>query len=124
MDKLGHGASGSVFKVYHEPTKKYMALKSINVFDQGKRKQLVNDLRSLKKNQCPFLVKFFGAYYEEGDVKIALELMELGSLGSMLKLVKEENEKNEIPNTIPILSEQIIANIAFQVLNGLAFLHV
>lgn len=124
LEKLGHGASGSVFKVFHKPTKKYMALKSINVFDQGKRRQLVNDLKSLKKNKWPFLVKFYGAYYEEGDVKIALELMDLGSLGSILKLAKEENTKNGISNAFPVIPEGVIANIAVQILNGLAYLHI
>lgn len=95
-----------------------MALKSINVFDQAKRRQLVNDLKSLYKNQCPFLVEFFGAYYEEGNVKIALELMDLGSLGGIVKLT------NKQVKSIPKVPETVIASIAQQILNGLAFIHI
>ena len=86
-EKLGTGASGNVYKALHKPSGKYMALKSINVFDQAKRRQLVNDLKSLFGNQWPFLVRFYGAYYEEGNVKIALELMELGSLGGIINTI-------------------------------------
>jgi len=93
-EKLGTGASGNVYKALHKPTGEYMALKSINVFDQAKRRQLVNDLKSLFGNQCPFLVRFYGAYYEEGNVKIALELMELGSLSNIVKVIlKHRKEK-------------------------------
>ena len=49
---LGNGASGYVYLATHKKTGQQMALKSINVFDQGKRRQLVNDLRSLQKNDC------------------------------------------------------------------------
>ena len=53
---LGNGASGYVYLATHRVSGQKMALKSINVFDTGKRRQLVNDLRSLQKNECPFLV--------------------------------------------------------------------
>jgi serine/threonine protein kinase len=115
---VGVGASGHVYKALHNPSGDFMALKSINVFDQAKRRQLVNDLKSLYKNQCPFLVEFFGAYYEEGNVKIALELMDLGSLGGIVKLT------NKQVKTIPKISESVIASIAQQILNGLAFIHI
>jgi hypothetical protein len=53
---LGNGASGYVYLATHRMTGQKMALKSINVFDTGKRHQLINDLRSLKEHNCPFLV--------------------------------------------------------------------
>ncbi|CAI2373339.1 unnamed protein product [Moneuplotes crassus] len=118
VEKLGIGASGHVYKALHKPSGEYMAIKSINVFDQAKRRQLVNDLKSLYKNQCPFLVKFYGAYYEEGYVKIALELMELGSLGGIIKMI------NKNKSMIPKVPEEVIASIAQQTLNGLAYLHL
>ena len=42
---LGNGASGYVYAAIHRPTGRKVALKSINVFDKGKRHQLVNDLK-------------------------------------------------------------------------------
>ena len=41
-----------------------------------------NDLKVLQDNNCPFLVKFYGAFYQEGTVKLVLEYMNLGSLGN------------------------------------------
>jgi len=49
-EKVGTGASGHVYRALHIPTGRYVAIKSINVFDQAKRRQLVNDLKSLYKN--------------------------------------------------------------------------
>jgi len=87
---IGNGASGYVYKAIHKPTGKALALKSINVFDKPKRHQLVNDLRALHKNNCPFLVEFYGALYDEGSVKVALEYMNMGCLKSLAKLAKKD----------------------------------
>ena len=38
LDRLGRGASAAVFKASYTPTGEIFALKSINVFDQAKRK--------------------------------------------------------------------------------------
>mmetsp|Transcript_3868 Transcript_3868/g.2591 ORF Transcript_3868/g.2591 Transcript_3868/m.2591 type:complete len:132 (+) Transcript_3868:323-718(+) len=83
---IGNGASGYVYRGIHKPTGRPIALKSINVHDKGKRHQMINDLRSLSNHDCPFLIKFYGALYEEGSVKVALELMDMGSLKSVLSL--------------------------------------
>ena len=85
---LGNGASGYVYAAIHKPTGRKVALKRINVFDKGKRHQLINDLRSLSKHECPFLITFFGAMFDEGSVKVALELMDIGSLKDVVKLAK------------------------------------
>lgn len=61
---LGNGASGYVYLATHKQSGQKMALKSINVFDTGKRHQLINDLRSLKDHNCPFLIQFLGAMFD------------------------------------------------------------
>jgi serine/threonine protein kinase len=40
-----------------------------------------NDLKTLQENNYPLLVKFYGAFFYEGTVKLVLEYIELGSLG-------------------------------------------
>lgn len=85
---LGNGASGYVYAAVIKSTGLKVALKSINVFDKGKRHQLVNDLRSLSQHKCPFLIQFHGAMFDEGSVKVALELMDIGSLKDVVKLAK------------------------------------
>ena len=86
---LGNGASGYVYAAVHKPTGRKVALKRINVFDKGKRHQLINDLRSLSKHECPFLITFYGAMFDEGSVKVALELMDIGSLKDVVTLSKK-----------------------------------
>ena len=62
-----------------------MAIKSINIYDKPKRLQLANELCSLNSaSMCHFLIHFYGAYYDEGSVKIALEYMDFGSLRTLI----------------------------------------
>jgi serine/threonine protein kinase len=82
---LGNGAAGYVYAAVHKPTGRKVAIKSINVFDKGKRHQLINDLRSLANHTCPFLVQFYGAIFQEGFVKVLLEMMDLGSLDKVIE---------------------------------------
>ena len=91
---LGNGSSGYVYLATHRTTGQKMALKSIDVYDKGKRRQLVNDLRSLQKHNCPFLVQFMGAMFDQGTVKIALEYMDLGTLNSLKNMALAKDGKN------------------------------
>jgi serine/threonine protein kinase len=105
--KLGIGASGSVFLAVYKPTGLTVAIKSINIYDKAKRKQFKNDLKVLWDNNCPFLIKFFGAFFEEGSIKLVLEYMDLGSLDKVITKIKKQ------PKWIP--SEAILSKITQQV---------
>lgn len=98
-----------------------MALKSINAFDKHKRHQLINDLRSLHKNSCPFLVEFCGALFEEGSVKVALEYMNMGSLKNIIKLAKKNPKWAEGK---PLLPEPVLSKMTQQILAGLCYLNI
>mmetsp|Transcript_1563 Transcript_1563/g.3336 ORF Transcript_1563/g.3336 Transcript_1563/m.3336 type:complete len:342 (-) Transcript_1563:838-1863(-) len=108
--KIGSGASAIVSLAVHRPTGMQLAVKSINAYDKEKRRQLMNDIHALENAECPFLVKFYGAYYEEGLIRVALELMDCGSLADII-------EKS------PVLPEPILARIAQQIIGGLMYLH-
>lgn len=107
---LGNGASGYVYAAVHKPTGRKVALKRINVFDKGKRHQLINDLRSLSKHDCPFLIQFFGAMFDEGSVKVALELMNIGSLKDVVTLAKKDPQWNETSQK-PCVPEPVAAKM-------------
>ena len=70
----------------------------------------MNDLRSLCNHTCPFLVKFYGALFDEGAVKVALELMDMGSLKDIMKLAKKDPEWDERAQK-PLVPEPIMAKI-------------
>lgn len=76
-------------------------------------KIFLNDrLESLKGNYIEFsnhIVQVHGAYYDEGSIRIIMELMDAGSLRGILNMAKKMN------STAPIISEPYLANIAYQV---------
>jgi mitogen-activated protein kinase kinase 1 len=108
--KIGSGASAIVNLGVHRPTGLVLAVKSINAYDTEKRRQLMKDIKALENSECAFLVKYYGAYYDEGSCRLVLEFMDAGSLADLIK-------KN------PIVPEGVIALIAQQVLMGLMYLH-
>jgi serine/threonine protein kinase len=93
----------------HGPTRTPLALKIINLFDRSKREQLIREIVALYDAQCPNLITFYGAFYREGTITIALEYMDGGSLANVISQV----------GPIP---EEVLGNIAYQILWGLAYL--
>lgn len=107
---IGRGSTSIVLSAVHAPTKTRLALKVINLFEKGKREQLIREIITLYDAQCPNLINFYGAFHREGSITIALEYMDGGSLANVIEQV----------GPIP---EYVLASIAFQVLWGLAYLH-
>jgi serine/threonine protein kinase len=63
---------------------------SINIYDKNKRKQLKTDLLTLQDIDCPYIVRFYGAFFSEGMVKLAIEYMDLGSLDKIIDRIKNK----------------------------------
>jgi len=105
---LGKGACGMVYEARIKSTNTLVALKTINVYDKERRHQLINDLRSLSDHKCPFLISFHGALYEEGQVRIALELMNIGSLSTLMKLALKDPEWSAGK---PLIPEPVMSKI-------------
>ena len=93
---VGKGSAGLVYHGTYTKLGKEVAIKCINFYDKEKRKQLLNDLRSLTAMSvvdsqgvlsipCPFLVNFYGGFLEEGTVKVVLEFMDKGTLRDAIK---------------------------------------
>jgi mitogen-activated protein kinase kinase 1 len=106
---IGRGCSSVVIHGSHTPTGTPLALKVINLFDKSKREQLIREIITLYDAQCPNLITFYGAFYREGAITIALEYMNGGSLANVL-------------NQIGPVPESVLANVAYQILWGLAYL--
>lgn len=122
---LGRGASCVVQEALYLPENKKVAIKTINIYDRDKRHQIMNDLRILLKNsiqdensgyECSFIVKLYGAYFDQGSVKVILELMDVGSLENILGFYKAAKLK-------PKINEDVLAKMALQILCGLSYLH-
>ena len=106
---IGKGASSIVKQAFHKPTQTYLALKTLNVYDKSKRDQLIKEIQGLYYTVCPSIITFYGAYYEDGRITIALEFMNGGSLDNVLAQV----------GWVP---DRALAGMMFQVLWGLAYL--
>jgi len=110
---LGRGSCAVVYKCYNTSKRQFVALKVINIFEQEKRRQLAKELNTfMSAAKNPFLINFFGAYFEEGSISLVLEYMDNGSLQDLIE------------RTGRGLPEHLNPNIARQVLEGLKFLHV
>eukprot|EP01017_Pseudomicrothorax_dubius_P038417 TRINITY_DN5753_c0_g1_i2.p1 TRINITY_DN5753_c0_g1~~TRINITY_DN5753_c0_g1_i2.p1 ORF type:complete len:260 (-),score=47.85 TRINITY_DN5753_c0_g1_i2:465-1244(-) len=126
---LGKGGAGYVMEGIYNPENVPIAIKAVNIYDKDKRHQVMNDLKLFiedkgrnKEDEAFFneyFVQVYGAYFDEGMVKIVLELMDVGSLRDILKFMIE-NRGGEVP----LLGEPILAKVTRQILRALEFLHV
>ena len=98
--------------------------------DKEKRAQLLNDLKLLVFNPsktgniCDNLVQLYGAYFEEGNIKLILELMDVGSFRDILNMRKDLMGSSRIEERIIALVLKQVGPADYQMLVGLKFLHV
>lgn len=112
LHNIGHGSSGVVQKVLHVPSDSVLALKVIAVeADEAKRKQILLELKTLHESMHPSIVSFYGAFYREGAVHVALEYMD----ASLLDISRSQGGVQ--------LPEAVLSAIAVPVLNGLIYMH-
>ncbi|KAK7314677.1 hypothetical protein VNO77_33204 [Canavalia gladiata] len=110
---LGHGNGGTVYKVRHKVTSNIYALKVIHSdADSTTRRRALSETIILSRTtDCPHVVRYHGSFEKpSGDVEILMEYVDGGTLETALK------------NT-GTFSEQRLASVARDILNGLAHLH-
>lgn len=113
--EIGRGAYGTVNKMYHEASGTIMAVKRIrSTVDEKEQSQLLMDLQVvMKSNDCPFIVKFYGALFKEGDCWICMELMSI-SLDKFYKSIHSTLLQN--------IPEDIMGKITVATLKALNYL--
>ncbi|KAK2156987.1 hypothetical protein LSH36_201g04015 [Paralvinella palmiformis] len=113
--EIGRGNYGTVNKMYHEKSNTIMAVKRIrSTVEEKEQKQLLMDLDVvMRSNDCPFIVRFYGALFKEGDCWICMELMSI-SLDKFYKFVH-----GTLHSRIP---ESIIGKVAVATVNALNYL--
>jgi serine/threonine protein kinase len=78
MEVVGKGSSGYVRKAFRKRTNEVLALKVINVFEIEKRKQMMQEILMMCDAKCDSLIRFHGAFYNEGAISVVLEYMTAG----------------------------------------------
>ena len=111
---LGHGACSKVYKVLHVPSLRILAQKVVPIFDEQKRRQIVQELHVLH-NSCSArhrIVNFYDAFIDpgEGSISILVEYMDGGSL-------------QDVVDSGGCAHETVLANMAWRILSGLVHLH-
>lgn len=111
LNEIGAGNGGVVDKVLHTPTDQVMARKVIHIeANPAIRRNIMTELQTLEKCKSPYIVSCYGAFMEEGDISVCMELMDVGALDSILK-------RNGA------VREDILAQITLSVLRGLVYLY-
>ncbi|KAJ4838771.1 Mitogen-activated protein kinase kinase 9 [Turnera subulata] len=111
---LGHGSSGTVYKVREKKSSQVYALKIVHGNnDPEVCRQLFREMDILRRTtDSPYIVKCYGIEEKPwGDTGMVMEYMDLGTLDTLCK---------ELGGT---LSEEKVAHVARQVVNGLSYLH-
>ncbi|XP_065196761.1 dual specificity mitogen-activated protein kinase kinase 7-like [Sycon ciliatum] len=113
MDKLGqigHGATGSVLKMLHRPSKKLMACKvMMRSANEDEQKRVLMDLFVMINHNCPYIVESYGSIISQQDVYICMELMST-CLGNLMK-----KYRRPVP-------EPIVGRVAVCVVHALDYL--
>ncbi|XP_074579747.1 mitogen-activated protein kinase kinase 5-like [Curcuma longa] len=107
LRRIGSGSGGTVWMVRHRPTGRDYALKVIyGNHEEAVRRQILQEIKILRTADNPFVVRCLAMYDHGGEIQILLEFMDGGSLEGCR-----------------IASEPFLAEVARQVLAGLAYLH-
>ncbi|XP_053784508.1 dual specificity mitogen-activated protein kinase kinase 5 isoform X3 [Desmodus rotundus] len=105
-DTLGHGNGGTVYKAYHVPSGKILAVKVILLdITLELQKQIMSELEILYKCDSSYIIGFYGAFFVENRISICTEFMDGGSL--------------DVYRKIP---EHVLGRIAGAVVKGLTYL--
>ncbi|XP_044487691.1 mitogen-activated protein kinase kinase 5-like [Mangifera indica] len=106
LNRVGSGCGGTVYKVVHRPTSRVFALKVIyGNHDDAVRRQILREIEILRDVDHPNVVKCHDMFDHNGEIQVLLEFMDGGSLeGSRIS------------------QENLLSDLARQVLSGLSYL--
>ncbi|XP_067827447.1 dual specificity mitogen-activated protein kinase kinase 5 isoform X5 [Heptranchias perlo] len=105
-DILGHGNGGTVYKAYHVPSGKILAVKVIPLdITLELQKQIMSELEILYKCDSSYIIGFYSAFFVENRISICTEFMDGGSL--------------DVYRKIP---EHVLGRISVAVVKGLTYL--
>ena len=110
---LGSGSFGVVKLVEHARSGEQFALKvlqAVDLDDVVARRQVLMEISALFSCACPYVVRFYGAFFVDRRINLCLEFMDGGSL-------------REVCDTVGWIPEDILALIARAVLRALHYLH-
>merc|ERR1719244_2482533 len=109
MEKIGQGASGTVYTAIETATGIEVAIKQMNLQQQPKKELIINEIIVMKSNKHPNVVNFLDAYLVNEELWVTMEYLPGGSLTDVV--------------TETCMDEGQIAAVCREVLQALDFLH-
>jgi len=109
MEKIGQGASGTVYTAIETATGCEVAIKQMNLQQQPKKELIINEIIVMKSNKHPNVVNFLDAYLVNEELWVTMEYLPGGSLTDVV--------------TETCMDEGQIAAVCREVLQALDFLH-
>ncbi|CAB3400381.1 unnamed protein product [Caenorhabditis bovis] len=109
VDKIGSGASGSVYTAIEISTEAEVAIKQMNLKDQPKKELIINEILVMRENKHANIVNYLDSYLVGEELWVVMEYLAGGSLTDVVTECQME--------------EGMIAAVCREVLQALEFLH-
>lgn len=109
MDKIGQGASGTVYTAIESSTGMEVAIKQMNLNQQQKKELIINEILVMRENKHPNVVNYLDSYLVSDELWVVMEYLPGGSLTDVV--------------TETCMDEGQIAAVCREVLQALEFLH-
>ncbi|GFY17235.1 hypothetical protein TNCV_1090111 [Trichonephila clavipes] len=109
MERIGVGASGTVYTAIESATGMEVAIKQMNLPQQPKKELIVNEILVMRENKHPNIVNYLDSYIVGEELWVIMEYLPGGSLTDVV--------------TETCMAEGQIAAVCREVLQALQFLH-
>ncbi|CAH1781149.1 unnamed protein product [Owenia fusiformis] len=109
MEKIGQGASGTVYIAIEVATGREVAIKQMNLSQQPKKELIINEILVMRENQNPNIVNYLNSYLVGEELWVVMEYLAGGSLTDVV--------------TETCMDEGQIASVCRETLQALEFLH-
>ncbi|KAM5181805.1 serine/threonine-protein kinase PAK 1 [Mantella aurantiaca] len=109
FEKIGQGASGTVYIAVEVATGQEVAIKQMNLQQQPKKELIINEILVMRENKNPNIVNYLDSYLVGDELWVVMEYLAGGSLTDVV--------------TETVMDEGQIAAVCRECLQALEFLH-
>uniref|UniRef100_A0A8C9WKD7 non-specific serine/threonine protein kinase n=1 Tax=Scleropages formosus TaxID=113540 RepID=A0A8C9WKD7_SCLFO len=109
FEKIGQGASGTVYTAIDVATGQEVAIKQMNLQQQPKKELIINEILVMRENKNPNIVNYLDSYLVGDELWVVMEYLAGGSLTDVV--------------TETCMDEGQIAAVCRECLQALDFLH-